>query len=184
MFRRQRVNYGSKYRRRAHYNQVVVSLESSSGQWWRNIREIAGLKQGSDNMECLANLLCGGDTQELANQIDAFLQSVLADLIPLTPDVKFTKTDDYNVPDRFIISVADVQEKLAKVNTKKATGPDNIPDWVLQDCALLPAGPVCAIFNSSLRDGCVAVCGSCPSFVSWPRSVHQPFSTSTSGSSP
>ena len=74
-----------------------------------------------------------------------------------TPDVKSTKTDDYNVLDRFVISVADVQEKLTKVNTKKATGPDNLRNWVLKDCPPLLAGPVCAIFNSSLRDGCVPV---------------------------
>ena len=97
-FCRNRVNHASKYLRKAHYNQVVVSLASSSGQWWRDIREIAGLKQGSDNMGCPTNSLCGGDTQELGNQINAFLQSVSADFIPLTPDVKFTKTETIMCP--------------------------------------------------------------------------------------
>ena len=129
---------------------MVVSLETNSGQWWKDIREIAELKQGSDNMGCLVNLLWEGDIQELASQISAFLQSVLADFIPLTPNVKLTETDDYNVPDKFIISVADVQEKLVKVITNKATGPDNIPNGVLKDCAPLLAGPVCATFNDSL----------------------------------
>ena len=108
-------------------------------------------------MGCLANSLCRGDTQELANQINAFLLSASADFIPLSPDVKFTKTDEYNVPDRFVISVADVQEKLTTMITRKVTGPNDIPNRVLKDCTPLLAGPVCIIFNTSLRDGYVPV---------------------------
>ena len=53
----------------------------------------------------------------------------------------------------FIISVIDTEVALEKVKVNKATGPDNIPAWVLKDCSHLLAAPVTAIFNSSLREG-------------------------------
>jgi hypothetical protein len=53
------------------------------------------------------------------------------------------------------ISVDQVERKLARINVKKATGPDNIPNWILKDGACLLASPVCAVFNSSLREGYV-----------------------------
>ena len=37
----------------------------------------------------------------------------------------------------------------------KAPGPDGIPNWVLHDLAGLISGPVCAIYNASLREGFV-----------------------------
>ena len=40
-----------------------------------------------------------------------------------------------------------------KLNIKKAPGPDNIPTWVLRDFAGILAAPVCAVFNSSIREG-------------------------------
>ena len=37
--------------------------------------------------------------------------------------------------------------------THKATSPDKIPNWILHDYTTILAPPVCAIFNSSLREG-------------------------------
>ena len=116
---------------------------------------LASTKQGNGNMVCLANSTCDGDMQELTCQINSFLQSVTDNFVPLTPQDDFTRGNDHTVSDSLTISVSDVQEKLLKVNIKKAMGPDNIPNWILRDCAPLLAGPVCAIFNSSLRDGYV-----------------------------
>ena len=60
---------------------------------------------------------------------------------------------DEPLPAEFIISVIDTEVALEKVKVNKATGPDNIPPWVLKDCSHLLAAPVTAIFNSSLREG-------------------------------
>jgi hypothetical protein len=40
-----------------------------------------------------------------------------------------------------------------KLKVAKAPGPDNIPNWVLHDFAGYLAPPVCAVFNSSIREG-------------------------------
>ena len=37
-------------------------------------------------------------------------------------------------------------------NIKKATGPDDLPNWILRDLSCTIAPPICAIFNQSLRD--------------------------------
>ena len=37
----------------------------------------------------------------------------------------------------------------------KATGPDNVPAWILKSHANILAGPLTAIFNSSLREGII-----------------------------
>lgn len=94
--------------------------------------------------------------QTLANQINSFLQSVSSDFVPLTSMDNFTAeniAENIAVPDRFIISVSDVYTKFSKVNTKQATGSDNIPNWIFRDCAPFLASSVCALFNSSMREG-------------------------------
>ena len=45
----------------------------------------------------------------------------------------------------FIISVDDTVSALRKVNTNKATGPDNIPAWVLKEHAHCLAAPLASI---------------------------------------
>ena len=44
---------------------------------------------------------------------------------------------------------------LQRVKTNKATGPDNIPAWVLKDHTNILAAPLTAIVNSSLREGVI-----------------------------
>ncbi len=38
---------------------------------------------------------------------------------------------------------------------KKAAGPDRIPTWILKDFSHILAGPVAALWNSSIREGLV-----------------------------
>ena len=53
------------------------------------------------------------------------------------------------LPDEYVIDLTTTLQALKKVKTNKATGPDNVPAWILKN----HAGPLTAIFNSSLRDG-------------------------------
>ena len=45
--------------------------------------------------------------------------------------------------------------KLSHINIRKAPGPDGLPTWVLRDFCDRLSGPVCAIFNASVREGFV-----------------------------
>ena len=59
------------------------------------------------------------------------------------------------MPDACCISVDVTLLALQRVKNNKATGPDNIPAWVLKDQANILAAPLTAIFNSSLRQGVI-----------------------------
>ena len=90
---------------------------------------------------------------KLADNINASFQGVSADMTALTPHESFTVGNSYHVPDIYIISVSKVEKQLMNTKTNKAIGPDNIPNWILRDLAPLIAGPICAIYNSSFREG-------------------------------
>lgn len=110
---------------------------------------------GSDATQCLANSECDGNMSVLATKINTFLQSVTSDFEPISPHDDFTRGEAPSVPDNRIISVDEVNAKLVKINTNKAIGPDGIPNWILRDGASFLSGPVCAVFNSSMREGYV-----------------------------
>ena len=56
-------------------------------------------------------------------------------------------TVNEELPDAYCISVDETLLALQRVKTNKATGPDNIPAWVLKDHANILAAPLTAIFN-------------------------------------
>jgi len=55
------------------------------------------------------------------------------------------------VPQEFIIEPYQVEHKLARLQSHKASGPDNIPNWFWRDFSVWLAEPICAIFNASIR---------------------------------
>ena len=79
-------------------------------------------------------------------------KEVTSDLQPLLPAAASV---DHDVPDEFIISVTDCEQKLSKLCVHKAMGPDNIPNWILKDFSYIIASPIAAIYNSSVRQSYV-----------------------------
>ena len=59
------------------------------------------------------------------------------------------------LPDEYVIDLTTTLQALGKVKTNKATRPDNVPAWILKNHANILAGPLTAIFNSSLREGII-----------------------------
>jgi len=61
-----------------------------------------------------------------------------------------------STPSEFVIDQTAVERKLDATvhNVKhKAPGPDGLPNWFLRDFCSPLSGPVCAIFNASVREG-------------------------------
>ena len=105
-------------------------------RWWNNIKDIPGVQVHCDSLQGLANSHCAGKLYVLADEVCDFLQSVTTDFIPLSPDDTFLPLGaDTSVPDTYIISVAEVTDSLSRINTNKAAGPDEIPNWILRDYA-------------------------------------------------
>ena len=107
-----------------------------------------GLQPSKSHVCDMADQLCGGDTLALANNINTVFKEVTSDIQPLLPAAASV---DHDVPDEFIISVTDCEQKLAKTCVHKATGPDNIPNWILKDFSYILASPIASIYNSSAR---------------------------------
>jgi len=64
---------------------------------------------------------------------------------------------------------------MSRIEVNKAPGPDGLPDLVLRDFCGQLSGPVCAIFNTSLREGCVQIAGKRPASYQFPQCIrHDP----------
>ena len=102
---------------------------------------------------------CDGAMKYLVGRINSFLRSVIEGFVPITEQDNFTIGNDDYIPNKFIICKNQVWKKQARIYAKKAAGRDNIPIyvWVLKECADILAEPVCALFNSSLREGFVPI---------------------------
>jgi len=87
----------------------------------------------------------------LANGINESFQQVAADLDPLLD--AFTPPPPDYFPSEFFIDRTTVELKLSRVKVSKAPEPDGIPNWILRDFCTELSGPVCAMFNASIREG-------------------------------
>ena len=111
-----------------------------------------GRKTTSNPMTSLANQHTNGDEKELASMINTTFQSVSSSLPKLSPRHQCNTTP---LPDRYCVSVEDVEKKLMAIKVSKACGPDLLPNWVLRDFAGYLSKPIASIFNSSFREGYV-----------------------------
>jgi len=136
----------------------VNSLRTSNPcNWWRAVKQITGLKHKStEPLVGLAQRIHDGDVHALAGHINKFFQQVAADLSPLS-DSTLPPTSDA-LQSEFVIELSAAERKLSRINVYKAPGPDGLPNWILRDFCTQLSGPVCAIFNASVREGTVPAC--------------------------
>ena len=126
---------------------------TSSNDWWKHMKNLTGASSSNTNeMQGLANKCTVGDMTLLVNSMNDFFVSVSADLPRLDPTHRVFDIEE-PLPAEFTIEAGSTQRALQKVKCRKATGPDNIPPWMVNNYAHLLAAPVTAIFNSSLREG-------------------------------
>ena len=147
---RNKVNRARKSLQRKYYQRKIKSLENEHPKrWWNSEKE-------------LVLVHCSGNFSILANEISDFFESVTKDFPPLLSIDEFLPPGaDTAVPDAYIINVDEVAISLSRIKTNKATGPDEIPNWILHDYATILAPPACAIFNSSLREGTMPALWKC-----------------------
>ena len=89
---------------------------------------------------------------QLVNSMNDFFVSVSTDL-PRFESTHRVFDIEEPLPAEFTIEAASTQRALQKVTCSKATGPGNIPPWMVNNSAHLLAAPITAIFNNSLREG-------------------------------
>ena len=85
----------------------------------------------------------------LTNTMNELFVSVMENVPRLNKDNQiFTVNEE--LPDQYVI-VMTTFRALQKVKANKATGPENIPAWVLRNHADILAPPLTAIVNSSMQ---------------------------------
>ena len=133
--------------------------------FWCHVKTILGTKQ-IPSLEGLANKLYGGDFEELASRINLAFKSVSDDLPPL--ELKHSHTP-VEIPSKYIISVEEMSWKLGHLSVTKASGPGQLPDWVLRDFCDILAPPVTSIANNSLRQRLVPPLWKCADVCAIPK---------------
>ena len=97
----------------------------------------------------MANKISLGD-QDLANAInEAFLEPLEKYRLPQP----LTKLHiDENTPELPEVWEMRISKLLAALNPSKACGPDEIPNWMLEEYAELLSFPICRIINLCLKE--------------------------------
>jgi hypothetical protein len=168
-FYRNKVN---RERKKLKSNFVTTTLanlkKENTKQWWQLIKSITGQNTQNNHMQRLANTSFDGDLQRLANEINNSFQRVSSHLQPL----KHINKGEFIIPDEYIISVDQVENRLSKINITKSPGPDGIPSWILRYACRSLAAPVCAIWNSSLRESYIPMVWKSANTVPLPKVSH------------
>ena len=64
---------------------------------------------------------------------------------------KRTITED--VPDKYRVSIEEVKVEMSRVNScNKASGPDNFPNWILNNASDILNLPLCSFLNASIDE--------------------------------
>ena len=105
-------------------------------------------------LQSLANKTTGGNVELLASKMNDFFVSVSEHLPRLDRNNEAFDVDG-QLPDGYVIHLTTTLQALRNVKTNKATGPDNVPAWILKNHANILVGHLTAIFNSSLREGII-----------------------------
>ena len=151
--------------RKSFYLQWKTRLDpADSSSWWQTIKcLLGGKKDSAAALEPLAKSTSEGNMRLLADKINDFFQSVAAHLPPLTANSPKFLSAECNVPDKYIIMVDKVESRLACLNPRKETGPDDIPTWVLWGLCTLPGqSTVCGLQQFHQGGICPRLVEACP----------------------
>ncbi len=150
-----------------YQTQVKEAKETNPKQWWKGVKNLMGKSNDSNPLITMANELHEGDMNSLAEDVNNFFQSITAHLEPLQPlDWEHGQLE---VPSKYQLTVEQTEKSLLSINCTKSPGPDSMPNWVLRDFAGVLGKPVCAIWNNSLRSGCVPDIWKCANVVPLPK---------------
>ena len=151
IYRNKVIRMAKKLKQTFYKNKVANLQNTNPHSWWKSINLITGKKANEINFEKVADLHTNGNLQSLADKLCEQFTNISTSMPKL--NCEYIPNSDLKVMHRHIIRVAEVEKALTKVNLKKSSGPDNIPNWVLRDCSHILAGPITSIFNTSVCQG-------------------------------
>lgn len=144
---RNKVNRTRKVCRKCFYNSSIDTIKKSDPrQWWNEIKRLCGLRKTSAVLQ--VNLPGGQavssceDKLHLANIINTAFIKPTVHFEPIDAQSKLSVGDDV-IP--FQVHPDAVYNKLTKIKSHKAGGPDGIPNWIWNKFPSILATPVCMV---------------------------------------
>ena len=89
------------------------------------------------------DLIC--EEPVLVDNINRAFVNIMKDYQPLTDSVRVSVEDDEPIT----VTEELVEKKLREISTSRASGPDELPNWVLKEYSEVLAAPIIVIMNSS-----------------------------------
>lgn len=147
---RNKVNRERKRCQRVYYENKVDGLHASRPRnWWKEVKQLCGSTKSTerDLKSKLHKDLVYKDAV-LAEKINQAFVSVMKDYSPLAVGAQVSADDDNPI----VVTKQSVTRKLREVSTSRASGPDDIPNWVLKEYADILAVPIADILNASFSE--------------------------------
>ena len=152
---RNQVNRATAKLKFEFYHTRIEAMHETKN-WWKNMKKLMVQKTtDKSNVQSLANKTTDGNVELLASKMNDFFVSVSEHLPRLDRNNEAFDVEG-QLPDEYVIDLTTTLQALRKVKANKATGPDNVPAWILKNHANILASPLTAIFNSSLREGIIS----------------------------
>ena len=144
------MNRERKRCRKVYYENKVEGLRASRPRdWWREVKQLCGSTKSTErDLKSMLHkdLVC--EDAVLAEKINQAFISVMKDYSPLADSARVSAVDD----DPIVVTEQSVARKLREVSTSRASGPDDIPNWVLKEYADILAVPIAVILNASFSE--------------------------------
>ena len=149
-----------------YYKSIIMDAKGDSKKLWSTIRELTGSKKGNSEPKKLSveNNIISNPVQ-IAQTFNEHFASVAEQVLKILPN----NSDTYRPSEKLLqfvsaknlmekfsippISLESVNKYLMGMDTRKATGPDNLSVTLLQTHADLVAEPLCHIINYSITTG-------------------------------
>ena len=158
---RNKVNRIRKSLQTQYYLDRIDHLKNDNpAKWWKNLKTICKLNNKVDSVfDTITRCDEIVPTTHLPDVLNDFFVSVGNGL----PALDLSRLAQMRlslgpVPDKYIVDPLEVFTALSKMSLNKSPGPDLIPNKILKDLSFILAEPLCALINSSVRQGVVPDC--------------------------
>ena len=107
------------------------------------------LKTERKNLGSILKVNCDDNDQDLPNRINETYIRIMNSYSALPEDLCFRNDKDECIQ----VTVDSMTEKLRQIDKSKASGPDNLPSWLLKTYADIIALAITDVLNSSFLEG-------------------------------
>ncbi|CAB4011776.1 Hypothetical predicted protein [Paramuricea clavata] len=146
---RNKVNRERKRCRKVYYKKKVSNLlDSKPKDWWREVKQLCGQESTRPDLRSMIKFDVEDSDEDLGNRINEAFISVMKVFPPLPEDFNLSTDNDEPIS----VSETTVERLLRAISVSKASGRDELPNWVLKSFSDILAPAITDLFNASFRE--------------------------------